>query len=322
MNKFTPPFWLKNPHLQTLGSVLVPRALRTFPSENRRFEMSDGSQLETECSWQKDRHAMSTLIVVHGLNGSTFSSYTRGVSSKAFRRGLNVIRLNLRNAGNGEALSKTLCHAGQSNDLIEVMTELVTKDSLDKIDLIGFSFGGNICLKAAAEWPAQVGAAVKGIVGISPLVDLAAAVEAIDQAPVIYRFQLLRGLKSTLKRRHKLFPGAYDLHRLGAIRTLREFDEEYSKYNGFKNADDYYAQASSLPHLGKITTPTLLIQADDDRVIPAESFRAIKNEQIEVCLTRHGGHGGFISAYKGGDADRHWAENRAIDFFSSHLGPK
>ncbi|HSI21067.1 MAG TPA: alpha/beta fold hydrolase [Verrucomicrobiae bacterium] len=314
---FTPPAWLRNSHLQVMGSVFIPRHITLFPSEDRYFDLADGSKLVTECTWQKNRRQATTLLIVHGLNGSTISSYIRGTASKAYEAGFNVVRVNLRNGGNREEMSKTLCHAGQSDDISTVVRELIHLDQLPRIGIIAFSFGANISLKAAAEWGDKAPPQVVGIVGVSPLIDLDATTDALDhKAPAIYRYQLLKGLKSMVRERAKLFPGQYDTSGLASIKHLRAFDDMYAPYNGFKDAADYYAKASCLPHLGKITIPTLLISSEDDAVIPVKSFRQVDNPHIQLLITKHGGHGGFISRESGKDPDRHWAETRAVEFFS------
>lgn len=321
MNTFRLARWLKNPHLQTVGSVLVPRAMKIIPSKNRLFRLTDGSQLVAECSWQAQKTAVATVIILPGLNGSTVSSYIRGTAAKAYGKGLNVVRLNLRNGGGSEKYSKTLLHAGQSDDLKCVIRELVSEDGLPKIGLIGFSFGGNICLKAVGEWGEAIPKQVIGAVGISPLIDLAATADSIDHhAPAVYRWQLLRGLKSSLRKRARLFPGEYSVSGLKAVKKFRDYDNFTALYNGFTDADDYYAHVSAKPLLPQITIPTLLIHADDDAVIPLNSFMGITNGSINLFDTHGGGHGGFIGQNRNGDPDLHWAENRAVEFILNQAG--
>lgn len=103
----------------------MPRPIRFFPSKNRRFQLPDGSQLVGECSWQANKTAAPTLLIIAGLNGSTISPYVRGTTAKAYSRGFNVVRVNLRNGGGSEKYSKTLSHAGQSADIQLVIEELI-----------------------------------------------------------------------------------------------------------------------------------------------------------------------------------------------------
>lgn len=321
MKDFHPATWLTGTHLQTLGTVIVPRAMSLFPSKNRLFALPDGSKLVAECSWQSEKATAPTLLIVHGINGSTISSYIRGVTAKAFARGFNIVRLNLRNGGNNERYSQPLMDAGQSADIQTVITELITQDGLPKIGLVAFSYGANSCFKALGEWGLDVPKQLFGAVGISPLIDLAACADSLDhRAPWLYRWLLLKGLKSSLRARNRFFPERYHFTDLDRIKTLRGYDTLCAPFYGFKSAEDYYAHSSARPFLAKIAVPTLLIQADDDRIVPVSSFAGVETDFLKVIITRGGGHGGFIARSKGADPDRHWAENRAIEYLLDLAG--
>ena len=87
-------------------------------------------------------------------------------------------------------------------------------------------------------------------------------------------------------------------------------------YNGFRDAMDYYNQASSLPFIPQIKVPTLLIHAKDDPFIPFEPFtdeRIAANPMVHLLATERGGHVAFFGKRQP-DEDRAWAENRAIEF--------
>ena len=79
----------------------------------------------------------------------------RGLAAKAFGRGLNVIRLNQRNCGDTERLSAGLFHSGLTADAAHVVHELITVDGLPAIVVAGYSLGGNLALKLAAEYGAH-----------------------------------------------------------------------------------------------------------------------------------------------------------------------
>src|SRR5260370_5418426 len=91
------------------------------------------------------------LLLVHGLEGSSSSKYMFSTAEKAFAIGFNVIRLNLRSCGGTENLTSSFYHGGMTGDLRDVVTELVERDHLPSIFVIGSSIGGNIVLKLAAE---------------------------------------------------------------------------------------------------------------------------------------------------------------------------
>ena len=327
MHPFEPSVWLRNPHYQTIAAALWPRdfSWSRLESERRLFLLPDGSRIAVDCSWQPDRTRSPTLIVVHGLEGSSNSPYMLGVTHKAYHYGFNVARLNLRNCGGTEHQTETLYHAGQSDDVRLVVKTLIQQDGLDQIGIIGFSMGGNICLKLAGEWGTHAPKAVLGVVGVSPLVDLTTSWQLIERLEnTLYRWMFVWNLKQRIRRKAKLFPDRYDVSRLRGLRTIRHFDERYqAPCSGFADADDYYRRASALPFLPAIRIPTLILHAEDDPILPVTPFRhpeVQNNPYILTLIVDQGGHVGFIARNRKEDLDCYWAENRAVEFFRLLLG--
>ena len=54
----------------------------------------------------------------------------RGISDKAWAAGWNVVRLNQRNCGGTEHLSRGLYHSGLTHDPLFVMRELIERDGM------------------------------------------------------------------------------------------------------------------------------------------------------------------------------------------------
>jgi predicted alpha/beta-fold hydrolase len=96
-----------------------------------------------------------------------------------------------------------------------------------------------------------------------------------------------------------VFPGRYPLDELPRLGSLYDFDDRITApLAGFRDAEHYYSTQSSRRYLADITVPTLIIQAEDDPLIPAEVFAApalSANPNIQFHLTRHGGHLGFLA---------------------------
>ena len=84
------------------------------------IEVAPGVQVLCHCHWQADRARALTVIIVHGLEGSSTSQYMLGVTEKALAAGMNVIRYNQRNCGGTDALAPVLYHSGLSNDVAAV----------------------------------------------------------------------------------------------------------------------------------------------------------------------------------------------------------
>ena len=309
-------------HAQTLGAYAWPRRYRfqrfSKLDESRLFEVEPGVQILAHCRWQPRPKESPTVILWHGIEGSTASVYMIATADKAFRAGNNVLRINFRNCGGTEHLTPTLYHGGLSGDLKAIINELVTNDGLNRIYPIGFSLGGNVVLKLAGEFGETPPRQLAAICAISPSVDLAASTELILQKRNwLYHGNFVRNLKRKVRAKHKFFPGRYDLTKLGRVRTIRDFDEHFtSAAYGFINADDYYYRCSSIRVVEQIRVPTLIIHSVDDPFIPFEPLREkvfAENPYVLLLKTERGGHVAFIASKTTGE-DRFWAENRAVEF--------
>lgn len=303
--------------MMTLGAVFWPRKFpRLNPSVPRLFEVEPGTQLQAHCHWQENRRAHPTLIVVHGLEGSSESKYMLGTAEKAWVAGFNAIRLNQRNCGGTEKLTPTLYHSGLSGDIRAVIHELIERDQLPEIFAAGYSMGGNMVLKMAGELGEDV-AELRAIVGVAPALDLAACADALAEPQnFIYERHFVHGLRNHMRFKARLFPGRFPLDGLDAVRTVREFDDVITaRFCGFKDADDYYARSSARRVAGQIRLPTLILTSQDDPFVPFAPFEDLpirENRNITVVAPRHGGHCAFISQEDGDE--RFWAEARIAEF--------
>jgi len=304
---------------QTLAAYLWPRRTRDRTGDEERFfQVEPGSQVLARCRWQENRADHSTLVMWHGMEGSTASAYMVSTADKAFRAGFNVVRVNVRNCGGTEHLSPTLYHGGLTHDARVVIEELIETDRLQRLLVAGFSLGGNMVLKLAGEYGDNPPVEVLGICAVSPSVDLhASTTHMAVPRNWIYQQDFLRRLKNRIRRKQKLFPELYDISDIGDIHSIEEFDDRFvAPAFGFADARDYYAKASSLPLIRHIRIPTLIIHAEDDPFIPFAPLRdpsIAANPYVLLIATERGGHVAFLSA-NSQDEDRFWAENRLIDF--------
>jgi hypothetical protein len=326
MKDFEPHPWLRNAHLMTIAAAFWRRRFPRLPvGEARLFDLERGTQMRGDCHWQKCPREHATIILVHGLEGSSDSGYILGTAEKAFAAGFNVVRLNQRNCGGTEHLTPDLYHSGRSNDIRAVVMELIERDRLPEIFAAGFSMGGNLVLKMAGEFGDEAPEQVRGFAGIAPSFVLAACADALEERRnFIYEQYFVRKLKRRMRRKAELFPEQYAA-RVGngamrAIGSVREFDELITApCSGFAGADDYYAQASAVNVIGAIRRPTLILTAQDDPFVPYVTFerRELRgNPNIQLVAPRHGGHCSFIGRESGDE--RFWCEARIVEFFREH----
>ncbi len=124
----------------------MPRSFSLPEPEARLVEVAPGVRVLCHCHWQADRTKALTIIVVHGLEGSSDSQYARGIADKGLRAGMNVIRYNQRNCGGTEALAPVLYHSGLSGDVAAVARDVIERDGVSRLAMVGFSMGGNLVL--------------------------------------------------------------------------------------------------------------------------------------------------------------------------------
>jgi predicted alpha/beta-fold hydrolase len=241
----------------------------------------------------------------------------RGMTTKAYRAGFNVIRMNQRTCGGTDHLTPTLYNSGLSNDYRTIIQELRERDHLSRIWLVGYSMGGNLVLKAAGEM-GRSNQALAGVVAVSPNIDPTQCVVALEQPRNwLYHWHFLSSLKARMRRKAALFPDIWDVSSLGSMNTITQFDEAYTaRDGGYRDVVDYYDRAGARHALHQIAVPTLIITAQDDPFIPATMFDtpAIRhNSNITLMMLRYGGHCGFFQK-RCPQEDRFWAENRILEW--------
>ncbi len=316
---FRPRRFLTGGHAQTIVGNFLPRQNLLPPPEERLFSVEPEVQVLCHCHWQADRRSTMTLVIVHGLEGSSESQYVIGTGSKAWAAGMNVVRMNMRNCGDTENLGPTLYNSSMSGDVGAVARTLIAEDGVRKLALVGYSMGGNLVLKLLGEWGEQAPPEVRAGVGVSPVMDLAPSADALHRpGNRIYEWKFLNGLRRRMLRKATLYPERYTVSRrdLRRLRSIREYDDQIvSPYCGYRDADDYYARAASANVLDRIAVPTLILHAEDDpfiRVLPPTREKLLNNPHITFVETKHGGHCAFLASPNGYDG--RWAERQAIAF--------
>jgi predicted alpha/beta-fold hydrolase len=314
---FVPRRFLSNRHVQTLAGNFLPRANALPAPQEQLFQVEEGVQVLCHCHWHPEPQHHATVIIVHGLEGSSLSQYVVGTGSKAWTAGMNVVRMNMRNCGNTEKLTPTLYHSGLSSDVGAVVRTLIEQKSLSRIAVVGYSMGGNLALKLAGDWGGNAPAELKAVAAVSPAADLGPSADAMHHpANWIYEWKFLLSLMRRYKRKAALFPDSYK--KVARFpRSIREFDDVITaEYCGFAGAEDYYTRASAARVIDKIQVPTLMIHAQDDpfiRLLPGTRAKIAANPQVTLVETRHGGHCAFLATPNGNDG--RWAELQIISFF-------
>jgi predicted alpha/beta-fold hydrolase len=317
---FVPRRFLRNRHAMTLAGNFLRRENGLPEPQEQLFQVEEDVQVLCHCHWQPQPERAATVIIVHGLEGSSLSQYVIGTGSKAWAVGMNVVRMNMRNCGGTEKLTPTLYHSGLSADVGGVLRALVEQKKLRRVGLIGYSMGGNLVLKLAGDWGSGAPAELKAVAAVSPAADLGPSADAMHTpSNLMYEYKFLLSLMRRLRRKSALFPDRYKMPSRWP-RTIREWDHEVTaRYCGFTSADDYYYRAAAARVVDKIAVPALIIHALDDpfiRLLPETRAKIAANPNITLLETEHGGHCAFLAQANGYDG--RWAERQMIRFFLHH----
>lgn len=308
---------LRGGHVQTFASFFLPRRVALPPADQRLIEVEAGVPVLCHCHWQEDRQNALTVIIVHGLEGSSESQYMLGIADKGLAAGMNVVRMNQRNCGGTDGLSPTLYHSGRSQDVAAVARNLIDHDRISRFALVGFSMGGNLVLKLSGEWGREGPPQFRAVVAVCPSMNLAASADALHlPANRLYEYYFMWQLRRRLKAKARLFPHAFDTSRMRGVTTLRDFDDKVTAYYcGFEGASDYYQRSAAANVVDRVAVPALILHAANDpfiRILPETRRKILSNPNITFVETDDGGHCSFLAQPDGDDG--RWAERQVVEF--------
>ena len=314
---FEPRRFLRGGHLQTLAGFFLVRNIKLPAAEHRYVEVASGVKTLCHCHWQPDRRNALTVLIVHGLEGSSDSGYVLGVAAKGLAAGMNVVRVNQRNCGGTDHLAPTLYNSSLSGDIAAVARDVIEHDKIARFALAGFSMGGNLVLKTAGEWGREAPPEFRAVAAVCPAMDLAVSADALHfPSNRIYEEYFMLKLRRRFRAKAKLFPTHFDSARLRGVNTLREFDDKITAYYcGFDGAVDYYARAAASNTVNRIAVPGLILHAATDpfiHLIPETRRKIAANPNLTFIETPDGGHCSFLAEANGYDG--RWAEQQVIEF--------
>ncbi len=314
---YQPPWWYRGRHLQTIWGPLFRRLGRP-PLRRERWPTPDGDFLDLD--WLEGGSPL--VVILHGLEGSSASHYTRGLLREAAALGWRAVVLHFRSCSGELNRGRRLYHAGETSDLDWVIGRVIEREPATALGLVGVSLGGNVALKWLGERGEGAPAQVRGAATISTPFDLTACAESLDRGlnRPLYTARFLRSMKAKVRAKRRLYDGLVNVPAALRARTFAVYDRlATAPINGFADERDYWTRASSGPYLARIRRPCLLINARNDPFIPAATLptAAVAGSRwLEAAFLPEGGHVGFLEGPWGG---RSWAERRALAFLRHQL---
>ncbi|NPU84283.1 MAG: alpha/beta fold hydrolase [Syntrophaceae bacterium] len=301
---YRPSGWLKNPHVQTLLSSSRLRALGRHPMEEAACEVIlDGvyrSRLQGFHSPHPGENPRGLVILLHGWEGGAGSAYIRSAGSYFWDRGLDVLRLNLRDHGNSHDLNEGLFHGALIDETHAAVSQAAELAKGAPCWILGFSMGGNFALRIALGQGRDPIPGLRRVFAVSPALDPYKATVAIDEGPALYRKYFLKKWKRSLRRKERLFPERYrfgDLLKehdtcIGLTEAIMGYFPQFPDYR------TYFLQYTLLDGAFRhLETPLTIFTSADDPIIDVNDFRGLApSPNLDLRILPHGGHCGFFES--------------------------
>jgi len=327
---YRPPWWLRNPHVQSLlgsspfrrqrGAKALAR-LRAQTSEHV-IDGGDGVRLHGLHSTLPGRQPRGLALLLHGWEGSTESSYMRTAAAHLLGRGFDVFRLNFRDHGDSHHLNPALFHSNRIDEVVHAAGDIARRfwpEASAERPLVaaGYSLGGNFVLRLAARATAA-GLPLSRVAAVCPVLDPAKTMLWMEeQAPMVYLRYFEKKWRESLVRKRRLFPQQHDFDDATLRLRMRELTEWLvQRHTDFESIDHYFAGYTVAgDRLAQLDMPAHILTSEDDPVIPAEDFRALTpSPTTTVEIARWGGHCGFLeNVHLDGFSERWVAQRLAGD---------
>lgn len=208
------------------------------------------------------------ILILHGWNLNAFKFLPLVAELK--RKGYKVFCPDLPGFGK----SKLPENSWFLSDYVDFVKTFLAKNKLNKIILIGHSFGGRIGIKFAAENPKLLNALIlTGTPGINPVPE------------VKVRFFLVLAKLGKLIFSLPFLSWARDFFRRFLYKAARATD--------YYNTNDYMLETfrntvkeSLIPHMSQVSIPTLLLWGREDKMVPVDIAykmnNIIKNSKLVI----------------------------------------
>ena len=240
------------------------------------------------------------LIIFPGLTGCIDDAYVINIANECIINcNFNVCIYQMRLLNEKVKINKRYLFL--IDDIDEALDDIINEYG-SKINIygVGFSYGANQLVKYLGQKNNKVKKIKAGISISNPYEFIISARLGHNK---IYNRMLLMFLQKVVKKTKKQLEQLnlnLDTDLLLTTNQITDFDEYYTSYLfGFRGADDYYRNISSVYDMKNVDVPLLCISAKDDQICFEEGipFEEIKlNKNIALLLTSYGTHSCFIES--------------------------
>jgi hypothetical protein len=313
---FTPPFGLKNPHIQTIVSsvgrkIKKPRWRANFLAKADEHKIHvENVELVVHINVQNNYSYQTPLIMmIPGWLGNVESTYILSGANTLWHSGFNVARINLRDHGNTAHLNQGLFHSALIDEVVALIKKLMLDLTNVPAGLIGYSMGGNFALRVAKQIPELT------TLAICPALNPEATMLKISNN-IIYEQYFMRKWQHLWRQKQAAFPQLYDFADALKLKSVTQLTEYFvRKHTQYPNTDEYFA-AYDLSKGALQGVSAKILAAGDDPIIPKHHYSNLP-DTISLDWVDQGGHGAFLENWQFDS----WCDRYSCAFFQQHLEP-
>lgn len=342
LQSYTPTkFWGLNGHAQTFYHIFL-RGSPKVTFERIMLNVGNDDKVAVDISSHHDHFVKAdsqdttpTVIIVPGIAGSSKQHYIKNFVSCCDKKGWRTVILNHRGC-NQELTSGKMFTIGGPEDLRYVFEYVHKSFPRSSIYAIGFSMGGNVLMNYAGKYhstpnvtPEAEHIPVQSFISICQGYSLIDTSLFLPKRP-LYDFGLNLKMVGVIKRNMKYFQHneKLDLKTIVKTKSLKDFDNLFTfKLKKVESSESYYKSQCCSQYLPNINTPTFLLNALDDPIVPEAQIKYVydiceKNSNYIMATTKWGGHLGYHEGNPLLPNQKTWMDKVAVEYIQSMMDAK
>ncbi len=362
LREFNPTKWSTNNHFQTIVGTLFRKEamysrggidagiileilgvgkisdkakmpLDEFQWDKRiRVETTDGDFYVADWKYAKGHEKREeenpVCLICHGLESCSDSPLAKEIAIACNGNRIDAACVNFRgcqDSGEECNLTTRAYHMGFTDDLLQQIEEIHSKNPNRRIYLSGFSLGAGVVTNLLTKLGPKAyeynicGAAVNAVPFDTMQHHM--AINGPGFTRTVYGDRLLKSMKTRIGNQYDQCGFEFDRSEIDKCETIMDIENLIiCPVFGFDDAFDYYDKVKTIDKLHKVCVPQFVIQARDDPFF--RGLEEVSNDEgmpLRIQYTDCGGHCGYILHQREPDEENcntSWMPRQLARFFA------
>lgn len=309
---FPTPF-LVNTHLQMIWLGITKKWAPSLEYDRQDFLTTpDGGTISVDWVGLDLPDTTPTVLILHTISGDPQSmrSLVRHLNHTLNWRIAFCVR---RGHGTLPLTSAKFNMMGSTSDFQQQLNHVHKSFPESPLYAVGVSMGSGVLARYLGSHPNNT---IKAAVLNCPAYD---ARKAFDRVlPYYSRMMAKKLIRLFITPNEAVLGKLGSYQRLSESNSLTELQQNMYEVAGFEDFDSFFAESNPGDVLDKITTPLLVLNAEDDLVCHIDNLyehieKLREKENLLFAITKRGSHCGFFEGW----GAKSWANTVTSDYFST-----